>query len=236
MSQYDFNLNDSSTWRNYPPPLVDSSFQDELVKIAGLNPHGKPILRLIWGGSEQQYRGHDREGRDQYFPKYMLGFSERVVGYVYTNDKAQRCSVARIDQVPFGAFAQAVVVREYIGRQRFIVEKWASPEDLIRGKRFQQRHDPETGALLIRSFPREGEYEWYFEIENADQTFKMPDGHDLEIIRDSWHYTQTHTQAEILRDIEKADELKAAQDRKLMEETWSLDSIMGERNEHSIRG
>ena len=49
---YEYNPEESGEWWVKNPPPRDLDFEKGLLRIGGTHGNGKPILRVVWGGTE----------------------------------------------------------------------------------------------------------------------------------------------------------------------------------------
>lgn len=218
----DYNLDNPSTFtvirkRDVISESEESEVQRELVRIAGLNPYGQPNLVIRWAVDYQ-----DPMTTDDY-PKYYLSTNEQVlVGRGYRDDDGQFVTVEKIEDIPAGKLYFPIYSQTHLGERRFIVEVWRSPEFLERSGRYIEGNlrDPETGEILLRDFPRQGCYDYFYRIERADGTYHPPDGEALEGIRQLWAKSQRSPKEkdQEIRDA-RANEAKQAKQRR--REIWA---------------
>lgn len=195
-------------------------FSDQLIRLAGLNPHGEPNLALRWAVDYQ-----DPMTTDDY-PKYYLSTNEQVlIGRGYKDDSGQFVTVDKIEDIPAGKLYLPIYSQTHLGERRFIVEIWRSPEFLERSGRYVEgsRRDPETGEILLREFPRQGCYDCFFRIERADRTYHPPDGEALEGIQQLWA-KNLRSFAEKDAELRRAREREAKESKKRRREIWHPDN------------
>lgn len=185
MIEYEYLEDDPATWRYHEPPSFPKWFQEGLEEIAGFNRHGKPNLRLIWGGTQPN------EKNEIGSLKYQAGYSTGVLkGYEWLKD-GERGFVEELSDAPKDAMVlPATKPPEPLGLLRWVIEKWTSPEELERQGRFQNRYLPGEMTPTLREFPREGIYDCYQVIENRQERFRHVDKDVLDFIRMRWSYEQ----------------------------------------------
>ena len=179
MDSYEYLSDDESTWRYQKLPDIDPDFIRELTAIGGLNPHGQPNLRVVKGNEVL----NDRTNLTAL--KYHLGYSPTIVlGFDYI-DNGQTGFAEKIEDVPETALVTNTrMTREALGKLRYIIERWTSPQELESEGRFRRR---DVDGLL-RDFPREGIYETYYIVETSDGKFRHLDGLVLELLKFRWDY------------------------------------------------
>ncbi len=191
----------SGQWWLKEVPVADPAFQKRLIEFAGLNPHGQPILRLSWAGTLL----HDYTVKPQL--KYKITYNwirgywyikkDGTTGYTYSMNKAVDAKIPhefhpKIEQIP-------------LGRLRWIVEEWESPESLRKKGRFQKLTDAE-GNRILRELPNEGVYNHYFWIQTAARKYRAPDREVLTAVEAMWKYDITTTMAQKQLDAQEAEQ------------------------------
>lgn len=119
----EYDLDTPESWIIYPPPPCDGGFDDELLRIAGLNPHGEPMLRKVWGAT------HRSKGE----LTYKLCSTDPVLcGHQFTHpETGETCEVKTLAEVPAGVLITVPLYEgKELGELRWIIERWVSPEDL----------------------------------------------------------------------------------------------------------
>lgn len=178
-----YDPTNQATWKFHEPPPKPEWFERGLVEIAGLNPQGKPKLRLVWGGTEMSDRSH--------IPtlKYPAGYAPvEVPGYRWKDDNGEWQFSTNIDDLDPKYMVTPEIKLEHLGALLWIVEKWTSPEELEEQKRFVTLGD-EQGQVL-RDFPREGVYDAFFIVQNLDSEYRELDRLVLDIIAQKWKQSQ----------------------------------------------
>jgi len=230
--EYDPENKDTLTYQRLPD--VSKDVQNELVKIAGLNRFGQPNLRVVKGNEVKSDKAFDAKRL-----KYSQGYAPfEVNGYRY-RDGENWVFVANIDNLPENVFVVPDTQQEELGLLRYVVERWVSPEELEAQGRFQTRYGNGDLAPTLRQFPREGVYDCYQIIENAEGMFRKIDRDVLNFLKMRWRYEQK-SEAEKEADREKALELREEQKAKRQKELWEaawnfdikLDKEEIERREH----
>lgn len=231
MIEFEYIQNDRSTWRVHEAPEFPHWFQNELNRIAGLNRHGKPNLRLVWGGTCISDKSSTK-GR----LKYLCGMSpQNLIGYEYILD-GERKTVARLEDAPDGAIVSPLTERDQLGLLRWIIEIWTSPEALESSHRFQRQYLPGELKPVLRSFPREGVYDCFLIVENLRERYR-PVGHDvLEVVHAMWKDRQrsfSEREANELKledaEQEQDDKREAELDRAMWQGDLKLDKEEKER-------
>jgi hypothetical protein len=190
---FEYVPDNQATWTFQKLPDIDPAFQAELTALAGLNPHGQPILRVVKGNEIY----HDITETPQL--KYLIGFGPmRAARIEYKHDGEFRLAEC-IEDVPEGAFVTKTNMdREPLGLLRYVIEKWTSPQDLEKEGRFTRLTD-ESGKQILREFPREGIYEAYFTVKRDDGSFRPLDALVLEFIKFKWKYEAATSEDERTR-------------------------------------
>lgn len=209
---YEFRADDPDSWVAKTPPSHPEWFSNELVKIAGLNRHGKPNLRLVWGGSEPS----DRTEKARL--KYHAGWSSKEVkGWRY-KEGDEWAFTEDIDNLDTSIMVFPDTHQYQLGVPRWIVERWVSPEELEWQNRFQTRKEFHDTENLLREFPREGVYDAYFVIENLERKFRQVDMDVIHFLKMKWHYEKDFETVE--RMIEAHDEKEFEDMEKAEAELW----------------
>lgn len=182
--EYEYLTDRPETWVYHQPPAFPQWFQDGLTRIAGSNRHGKPHLRLVWGGTCPNDKNEISS------LKYLAGHSTGVLqGYDWHKD-GDKGWVKDLAQAPENALVFPATKVEPLGLLRWVIEKWTAPEELERQGRFQHRYLPGEMTPVLREFPREGIYDCYQIIENREGRFRHVDKDVLDFIEMRWNYDQ----------------------------------------------
>lgn len=231
----DYDPEDQATWTVMEAPPVERAWEQELARIGGMNPFGRPNLVWRWGAT---YR--DPMAEDDGLKYWLMTKEPELVGFEFTDSvTGMTMTVERADQVP-----KAVLIAEpkyegaQLGERRIIIEQWTSPERLAKSGRYHEtmlldagrvyewffcknchwplvlggpdnaplpcpscgskrhyvrEHREEGEGRLLRSFPREGCYDYFLRLENQLGEPMPADGHALELIRAAWHSQQNRT-------------------------------------------
>lgn len=208
---YEYIPESSSTMRFQKLPDIDPEFERELVKIAGLNPHGKPNLRVVKGNEIESDRAEER------CLKYSCGWTPfEVQGYSYRDADGEHFTT-NVDNLDPSIFIYPVVRQQELGLLRYVIERWVSPEELERANRFQKRDM--DGKVLLREFPREGIYDCYQIIENTQGKFRKLDKDVLYFLKARWQFDhKTDAEKEAIRDQQEYE--KKLADEKYLDELW----------------
>lgn len=183
LPDYEYIEDSPSSWRVWDEPHRPSWFEHELKELGGLNRHGAPHLRLVWGGNCVNDHAENQKRL-----KYHCGYSEtQVSGYRYVVDGVEHFEV-NIEDVPVDALALPDTRRDELGLPRWIIERWVSPETLEQQKRFRSRSMSGDAERVLRSFPREGVYDTYFIVENKEGLFRQLDRDVLAFLKGKWAY------------------------------------------------
>ncbi len=179
---YDYKLGSGDWWRK-DVPTANPAFQRGLDDLAGINPFGKPVLRLSWAGTLL----HDYTEKPQL--KYQIT-ARHIVGYDYiktdgTIGFSKSMNLAKDAKLPWEF--QPRFENVPLGRLRWVVEEWESAESLREKGRFTKLHD-EYGNKILRDLPGEGVYNHYFWIQTRDGKYRDPDMQVLTAIQAMWEY------------------------------------------------
>lgn len=198
-SYYEYNPDEGSGWWKKESPVADPSFQKGLTELAGMNPFGKPNLRVEWAGKLL----HDITEQPQL--KYKIT-ANVTTGYYYEKADGTIGTTASkgdaIDAAPNGFY---VPKKEQIpvGRLRWVIEQWESAESLREKGRFTRLYD-DTGQKVLRSLPPEGVYNHFFWVQTADRKYRDLDNQVLTAVQAMYLYNVTNTEAQkTLDDIER---------------------------------
>ena len=208
--EYEYDEHDSGTWVQQPPPAFPQWFQEELTRLAGTNRHGRPNLRLVWGGTVTN------EKTSFGSLKYPAGFKRDLVGYEWSKDGEQGF-VADLKDAPEGALVFPSLKEEPLGMLRWVIEKWTSPEELEAMNRFRTRYLPGEMTSVLRDFPREGVYDCWMILENGDGGFRHIDERVLDAVKWKFHYDKKSYE-EKLEDEKKIEQAEMESRRKEEEE------------------
>lgn len=217
---FEYLENDPSTWRYHEPPAYPKWFQEELIRIAGLNRHGKPNLRLVWGGTaiSEKNEGHTL--------KYLAGYSpDQLQGYEYYKD-GEWVFVKNLEDAEEGALVTPVTKTEPLGLLRWVIEKWVAPETLEQMQRFRNRYLPGEIVPVLREFPREGVYDCYLIVENKQGRFRNVDKDVLEAIQMMRKYEEKPLHEREADDLAYEDALekqKEKDEEELWRAVWNFD-------------
>jgi hypothetical protein len=218
--EFEYDENDPSTWVFHPPPTYPRWFQEGLIKIAGLNRHGKPNLKLVWGGTELSDKT-EKPGL-----KYLAGHSTGVLsGYDCYKDGGTTF-VTEIGDAPDGSLIFPATKSEPLGLLRWVIEKWTAPEELERTGRFTQQYLPGEIEATLRAFPREGIYDVFLIVERKDGTFRHVDEQVLNVVETFWNYQLKPLHERQADDQRTEDAERARIEKKEAEEweaVWNLD-------------
>jgi hypothetical protein len=181
---FEHDENDSSTWRRFSAQEVPNWVQKDLIEIAGLNPHGQPILRCVWAADIPS----DRTERFQL--KYSCGYSTATVnGYKYRDGEDWKF-IQNLEDLPNDVMVLPDVRREELGLPRFVIEEWQSPEKLERARRYRNRYSEGELEPTLRAFPRQGLYDLYIIVENREGHFRPVDKDIINFVKMRWNYEQ----------------------------------------------
>lgn len=205
---YEFQEDNEATWRNWERPSKPSDFDEKLKEIGGVNRHGQPNLRLVWGC---EAKSDTLEGDHL---KYFCGYSPtKVAGYRYTKD-GQVHFVTNIDNLDPSIMVFPEVRQEAVGLPRWVIEKWVSPEELERRGRFKSRFAEGDIAPTLREFPREGVYEPFFIVQTEDGKYRKLDAAVLDFVKlRLWYDAKPFAEREVDRALLLEKEEKARADR-----------------------
>jgi hypothetical protein len=182
---FEHDENDASTWRRFSAQEVPSWVQRDLIEIAGLNPHGEPILRCKWAADMVSDR------TEKFQLKYSCGYSTAVVnGYKFKTSEGDWQFIEKLEDLPNDVMVLPDVRREELGLPRFVIEKWESPEALDRARRYRQRYAPDELEPTLRAFPRQGLYDLYLIVENLEGHFRPVDKDIINFVKMRFHYEQ----------------------------------------------
>lgn len=136
---------DPQSWFPIGEPTVDSSFDKELLRIAGTNPFGKPNLVRRWGVTHRD----EMSTLDE--PKYLYVVKNpTLIGFEFKDENGEQCFVKRLEDVPANVL---IPVPKYnnpkLGERRWIIEVWRSAEFLARSDRYRETHDTGDSETAI---------------------------------------------------------------------------------------
>lgn len=146
----EYDLRNPATWTVVREAEVWSeseaaAFQAELVRIAGLNPFGKPNLVIRWAVTYEDPMMPD--GR----PKYYLSTNEpTLAGFHYRGPAGETVTVKDLADVPAHVLiAEPFYEETHLGERKFVVEQWRSADFLARSGRYRETHDTGEGYQTV---------------------------------------------------------------------------------------
>jgi len=144
----DYDLDNPGSWTVMEAPTVDREWEQQLVRIGGLNPFHQPNLVWRWGAT---YRDPMKTSNEL---KYLLAKKEpELIGFEFTDPVTELVmTVKTMEEVPASIIAVPKYEAEQLGERRIIIERWRSPEFLARCGRYRRQmlRDPDTV------------YQWFF--------------------------------------------------------------------------
>lgn len=207
--------NNADTHKVHSAPPKPAWAEVELVRIAGLNRHNQPNLRLIWGGTALS----ETIRQDKHALKYHCGYSKpELKGYEYY-ENGERKFAPDLTTIDDSVMAIPVFDSEELGLLRWVIESWTSPEELERQGRFKTAYAPGEITPILRDFPRQGIYDCYYIVENRMGLYRDVEQDVMTFIKAKWKYEQLpfhETEAERDAIIAKQNEAK----EKAKDELW----------------
>jgi DNA-directed RNA polymerase subunit RPC12/RpoP len=269
----DYDLSNPATWVVIQAPSVDPSFERGLVEIAGPNPFGRPVLRLVWGATHR-----DGQATDGGLKYYLCTTEPTLCGFEFSDGGEQRF-VKRLEDVPTHVLIPVPKYEAHqLGERRFFVEQWRSAEFLRRSGRYRQTWEgaqtttyfecrncgsfvpapPETAGLdigrqcpscgsrrvspvdvradaegpLLKPLPAEGAYDYFCRVQNADGSYRHPDGEVLQEIAREWRRREGQTFGERTAELNETRGRQTARGLARRRELWQPDNMM--RKEESL--
>src|SRR5881396_1941615 len=110
-----YDEDDSKTWEFQGVPDKPEWFERELTAMAGLNPHGQPVLKVVWGGTEMSDKSHEAR------LKYSTGLHKEHKGWKYFEND-QWHFVTEIEGIDDSIMILPEVQMEELGLPRWIIE------------------------------------------------------------------------------------------------------------------
>lgn len=171
-------------------PGCEQGFEDELARIAGLNPFGEPILRRVWGGTAEKWEGAG------WCLKYPSS-AQPDWGFEWTENGKTCFSWSLID-VPSNVIPLAIerTKSSEKGDEHHYVERWRDPEFLIASGRFIHTKDDDGTQILPDSPLRVGHYDYYVRLERKDGSYHPADNEALMVIKAMWEYEHAYSLTE----------------------------------------
>jgi len=190
---YEFDPHNPETWRTYPEPDLHPRYQKELVKLAGLNPHGQPNLRIVWGATVKSDTAHDKSQL-----KYFCGYGlTEVQGFRYKGADGQWKFTETIEEIDPTIMLIPATERPQIGLPRWVIEEWQSPEQLAQAKRFQEKQLDDDGNPILRTeIPAEGVYVTYFIVQSLEGNYRGIGDDVLDFIRQKYYFEHNYSYEE----------------------------------------
>lgn len=187
---FEYIEDNPATWTFQKLPDIPEWFERELVRLAGLNRHGRPNLRVV-KGNEVKTESAEHGGL-----KYHAGYAPpKTVGFEYV-DNGERFFVKDESEVPAGKILAPVIEQEELGLLRYVIEKWTSPEELEAQNRFKQRYGQGDINATLRTFPREGVYDTYYIVESFDESFRELDERLMTYLKFRWRFENENSAGE----------------------------------------
>jgi hypothetical protein len=114
-----------------PRPYLSEELVKETNRVGGLNKHGDPRFRWVWGMSEEVYVEGDQFIQSGWYLKYMLCTTgNKLVGFRWQSENGKQNFVDHISQVPANVMHALPVYKvEQIGTPRWILEEWREEGD-----------------------------------------------------------------------------------------------------------
>lgn len=201
--------------------MSPEEFQRELTAIGGVNPFGRPVLRVVDGRREEKWEGGG------WVLKYPV-ITNRRQGFEYRDDEGRTQFVEDPADVPRGKLCVDAFRQDEHGEEVYIVERWRSAEFLASTGRFDDslRRD-EEGSELIRERPSEGHYDFMLRLQDKQARPLPLVPAALELVRALIADEQQHTPAERARldeefRLKQEGEMEAAK-RERKNALWGFD-------------
>jgi hypothetical protein len=186
----ELDLKNLSTFRNHPAPARAAYFDQELARMGGLNPHGEPRLRVVWGQEARIF------AYDEYHLKYLAArWIAAKSSHLYRNlTTGETRAITReeaedtYDKDPDWLYLnQEESESVEVGLPRWIVETWVAPElygppATWEQKRCEWGHDERSGMIrkydVLGPYPSRGNYVEVLTVETKDGLYR-PLGQDV---------------------------------------------------------
>ncbi len=206
-------------WWLKDAPARDPEFERELTGFGGLNPFGKPNLKVTFGQKIMSDRA--RLPRLKYC-KHWRGLTH----FEYADLSGNIQKVQRPDEVPAYAQARPIYQTLELGELRWMVEYWQPIEQAIAAGAFDPKINGSDGKPLYCAPPQEGVYNLFYKVKAADNRSYADLSRDvMDYIKGEWHFNQNATLAD------KWDALVAAEredqriGREQSQNVWSKDDF-----------
>lgn len=198
--KYKFNSNDPESWSKMPRPHLDEAIVRETLRIGGVNRHGEPRFRWVWGMEEEVFMPGEPGIPEGWYIKYQLGCNKTVTGYSWTDTHGTHFAKEQKD-VPIHAIAIPVERIDQIGTPRWILEEWKNEGD---NNGIYDRDGYYFHRKIVRDdLPEDDSYL---------RPYRAPDDRDLEILAGYVQATAELTEKDITAGVakERADEAEAS--------------------------
>jgi hypothetical protein len=225
---YRYDLRNPATMVHHEVPFLDPHFNRELLKLAGKDIFGDPILRIVWAGTLRETKYHeDANGKTQEYQGMKYAFIKRnvITGYTYINDKGHRVTVKTPDLVPKGKVYQNQSHMDELGTMKWVVEMKYSAQDLETLGYYPKLGSAKADQWCVKDGQRyrvkpsrTGEYLKAFFIEMPESMgyahfgYRDPRESDLEEIKRIWW--QAHNESDedyVKRKMENIDKMLAVE-------------------------
>jgi hypothetical protein len=182
LAPYTYDLQDPSTWRNFPAPPRVGWFERELAKIGPPNAKGQPRHKLVWGDEEQVFVKAEPSDdfKTGWYLKHHRCFVKRHKGFRFRDPLTKkRRVVGNIIEIPDGvSYFTPVFETEECGIPRWIVERWFDEGDLG-GAIGKGAYHP---VLVVQGAPIDP-------VTNMG-TYRPPGEDTLETLRAMWQFAE----------------------------------------------
>lgn len=212
--KYEFDLANPDQWTKMPRPHMDETFVTETNRIGGMNKHGEPRFKWVWGMSEEVYVDMLEDAKlypSGWYLKYQLCMTPpRLLGYVYRDITGKEVMVDSEGDVPDGLLCGPKYSRpEQVGTPRWYLEEWRDEGDL---NGVFDRSGYYFHRMIVRDDLPENEITYL-------KPYREPNTKDLEILVGYVQLTASLTEDDIKKGVEKDREREAEISAKLKAET-----------------
>jgi hypothetical protein len=167
-------------------------FRRQLEKIAGKNPHGKPILQMVWGPTHIDPMSADKNIKyvDFVHGKEQMGERRFFIEIWRSPDFLVRSGRYKVLSDPG-------TVKDFYFCKGCHAELSLGPDGPIRcpkcgSSRSYNRQVRDSGeGRLLCDFPAEGCYDYWLRLERANLTYHEPDNEALAVCRALWQWELT---------------------------------------------
>lgn len=169
-----------------PRPTLPQGIEDQLLRVGGLNRHGEPRFRFVWGMSEEVFMQPDAGDNFEpgWYLKYELCHTKKLLGYFWKDGNRERWA-SRLEDIPKDVLTALPKFKtEQIGRPHWILEEWHDEGDCMGAYdhpgyywcRWIERDDlPENEETFLRPYREPNQSDIDFVARYVYETAQLTD-------------------------------------------------------------